>query len=147
MPGISVYIDTSALLKWYIREPNSDEVEAFLIGHPGIYVSRLTRAEFRCALARRRRSGQISAALEVEAFRLFESHLLDGVLTMLPLRDSHVARVPSLIDDLPDVPLRTLDATHLAIAVDSKADLIATADKIMAQAAQQLGLQVEQFFA
>ncbi len=41
--------------------------------------------------------------------------------------------------------LRTLDALHLAIARDLGAPLIATADRIMAKAAADLGLEVERF--
>jgi len=45
------------------------------------------------------------------------------------------------------VALRTLDALHLSIAHDFSAKTLATADKIMAQAAQLIGIKVEWFGA
>jgi hypothetical protein len=142
-----LYVDTSALVKWYVAEAYSDAFEAFVAGHPGALISRLTMLELRCTLARRKRNREIDEAAEREVCRTFESDILLGHLQVEPLRDEHLAMGQHFMEQLGEVPLRTLDAIHLAIAVDSKADLIATADRIMAQAAQQLGLQVEQFFA
>lgn len=48
---------------------------------------------------------------------------------------------------LEPVPLRTLDALHLALAMASGADEIATADEVMARAAEQLQLAVHFFGA
>ncbi|MCW5699229.1 MAG: PIN domain-containing protein [Rhodospirillales bacterium] len=43
--------------------------------------------------------------------------------------------------------MRTLDALHLALAMASGADEIATADEVMARAAEQLQLAVHFFGA
>ncbi|MCF6186038.1 MAG: hypothetical protein L3J49_00965 [Desulfobulbaceae bacterium] len=50
-----------------------------------------------------------------------------------------------MIESLPSVPLRTLDALHLTIAHDIPVHSIATADKIMAQSAQLLDFEVVLF--
>lgn len=50
-----------------------------------------------------------------------------------------------MIESLPSVPLRTLDALHLTIASDIPVEEIATADKVMIQAAQLLNFEVIQF--
>ena len=52
----------------------------------------------------------------------------------------------SLLGDLPSLPLRTLDALHLAIAKGLRADTLATADRLMAEAAEVLGFEVVPFF-
>ncbi|HEX6012428.1 MAG TPA: PIN domain-containing protein, partial [Geminicoccaceae bacterium] len=52
-----------------------------------------------------------------------------------------------LIDTLPDVPLRTLDALHLAAARAAGATMVATADEVMRRAAEILGLDVVFFGA
>jgi len=50
-----------------------------------------------------------------------------------------------MIESLPSVPLRTLDALHLTVARDIPADIIATADKVMTEAAQLLNFKVVLF--
>ncbi len=50
-----------------------------------------------------------------------------------------------MIESLPSVPLRTLDALHLTIANDIPVNIIATADKVMEKAAQLLHLAVVLF--
>jgi predicted nucleic acid-binding protein len=46
---------------------------------------------------------------------------------------------------LADIPLRTLDAMHLVIAKDIQAEHLATADRVVADAAELLGLSVVRF--
>jgi predicted nucleic acid-binding protein len=46
----------------------------------------------------------------------------------------------------PTVPLRTLDALHLALAREIPAGVLATADKTMAVGAKRMGLSVQRFF-
>jgi predicted nucleic acid-binding protein len=46
---------------------------------------------------------------------------------------------------LPEHALRTLDALHLAIAQSYQVQHIATADRLFAKAAQQLGFKVAFF--
>ena len=50
-----------------------------------------------------------------------------------------------MIESLPSVPLRTLDALHLTIARDISVKIFATADKVMEQAAQLLDFEVVLF--
>lgn len=51
----------------------------------------------------------------------------------------------NLISLLADLPLRTLDAMHLAIAKEIGADTLATSDKIMGRAAQAMGFSLVEF--
>ena len=76
------YLDTSALAKWYLREPLSEEVEAFLLTLPCGVISSLTRLEMACLLARRRRSGEISPTTEARVTALFEQEIADEHLRM-----------------------------------------------------------------
>jgi len=59
-----VYIDTSALAKWYLNEDRSADVEAFLTKTGPAAVSTLTLVEMRSLLARRRRVDARSAWCE-----------------------------------------------------------------------------------
>lgn len=139
------YIDTSALAKWYLNEPQSEEFEDFISNQPGAAISRLGVVEFRCLLARRRRAGEINRKTEDSVQRAFDDDIRQGVLEVYPLEDLHAVAAAGLIARLPGQPLRTLDALHLAIAMERSTKVLATADRVMAAAGKSLGLQVVAF--
>ncbi len=68
-----------------------------------------------------------------------------GFLTVHRLEDHHALRADELIEQLKEEPLRTLDALHLAIALDLGCQRIATADRVMAIAATRLGIKTDRF--
>lgn len=142
---MSLYLDTSALVKWYVAETDSDVFNDFIRGRAGAHISRLTVVELRCALSRRRRNREISAAVERAAFKLFESHVRDGLLDVLTIHDAHFVGALQLLEELRQIPLRTLDALHLAVARANKVKAIATADHIMASAAKALKFETHAF--
>jgi uncharacterized protein with PIN domain len=51
-----VYIDTSALAKWYLNEAHAHEFSNWIQKQEDTHISSLTITEFRCLLARRRRN-------------------------------------------------------------------------------------------
>lgn len=144
-PGRS-YIDTSALAKWYLNEEQSDRVEEYLRSLPFAGISSLTLVEMRCLLARRRRYAEITREQELQCYALFRQDIEKGYLQVEPLADGHLAGALLLLDRLSDHSLRTLDALHLAIVEAAGFEVIATADRIMADAAEALGVKVQRFF-
>ena len=138
---MSLYLDTSALVKWYIAEPGSDAFEDFLRPRAGASISRLSMVELRSALSRRRRNNDITRSVERGAFRLFEAHVRDGLLGVIAMEDAHFSAALEIIESLPRIPLRTLDALHLAVVRSQDIKAIATADGIMASAAKALRLE------
>lgn len=139
------YLDTSALAKWYLNEPFSEEVDEYLRTLPHAWISSLTALELRCLLARRRRAGEIGAEREAAILALFEQNVSDGYLVAVAVEDDHLHAAGRLIARLPAHPLRTLDALLLAVAHQAGLGSLATADRIMADAAQALGLAVRRF--
>ncbi len=142
---IIAYIDTSALAKWYINEAHSEDFSAWIQKQDNTHISSLTMTEFRCLLARRQRSGDLTCEQGLQIFAAFERNLSDEQLIVHPLSDHHVLGAIHLINTLSDVALRTLDAIHLSIAKDIGAGIIATADKTMAEAGKLLDFQVVRF--
>lgn len=140
------YLDTSALAKWYLNEPFSEEFEAFIQEQPATAISRLAVVEFRCLLVRRRRAGEITKAVESRVFASFEEDIRAGFLQVHPIADEHLIAALGLITRLGRFPLRTLDAMHLAIAQSIHAQQLATADKTMADAGKAIGLGIMRFF-
>lgn len=142
----AVYVDTSALAKWYLNEPQSERFEAFIGAQPDAAICRLTIVEFRCMLARRRRAGDITPAHEVRIGEAFAADLASGTLTVHPVEDSDFGAAVVLIANLRRQPLRTLDALHLAVARRLDVKLIATADRVMTAACKELDIKVASFF-
>ena len=140
------YLDTSALAKWYLNEPFSEEFEAFIQEQPTAAISRLTVVEFRCLLARRRRAREITKTIESRVYASFEKDVGAGFLQVYPVSDEHLIAALGLITRLRKYPLRTLDALHLAIAQGIHCRQLATADRSMANAGKAAGLGVARFF-
>ncbi|MGH6900725.1 MAG: type II toxin-antitoxin system VapC family toxin [Geminicoccaceae bacterium] len=145
MSADTAYVDTSALAKWYLPEPGSEAFVEFIVRHDGAVISRLTSVELLCLLARRRRAGDITAEHERNAWLTFEDDIRAGHLRVEALADGHALRARALLERVRDLPLRTLDALHLAIAQSIEAGVLATADLGMARAARALGFTVVAF--
>jgi uncharacterized protein len=139
------YIDTSALAKRYLHEAGSDKFDAFLGRMTSVSISRLIVVELHCLLRRRRRNREIDADIERKAAAAFEEDVAHGFLEVHPLEDQHAIRARDLLNRLATLPLRTLDALHLAVATGINAAIIATADDTFAIPAADLQFSVEWF--
>ena len=145
MSGV-IYFDTSALAKWYINESHSEEVESYLQGHGPVAVSDLTVVEMRCLLARRRREKEITVMLESVIFATFQEDIRRRFLICHPFPAELAAGAVNLMAILGNIPVRSLDAMHLVIAKEIGADVLVTADKVMADAAKAFEFEVVRFY-
>ncbi|CAG0933279.1 MAG: tRNA(fMet)-specific endonuclease VapC [Rhodocyclaceae bacterium] len=139
-----IYADTSALVKRYLDEPFSADFEA-LLQQGAMAISRLGIVEMRCALARRRRNREITAVREGRVNSELAADIQGGALWVSDVHDEHFTAAYHLIGRLAEVPLRTLDALHLAVAEQIPATAFATADRTQAEAARALGFTVFDF--
>lgn len=146
MPATEVYLDTSALIKCYVAEPYSDAVETYLTSIDAPAISHLTVLEWHCALRRRERAGAFSSEYRVLAEETFAQQLADGLFHLLPTDRNAFDQARSLLGKVAPLALRSLDALHLATAQSSGAKTIATADRLMAEAATRLGFSTQTFF-
>jgi uncharacterized protein len=140
-----VYVDTSVLAKWYLNEPWSEEVEAWLQDQGVVAISTLSLVEMTSLLARRRRMGQIDEALEARIGATIEADVSAGFLVRHEVNDRTVREAGTLIRRLPGHPLRTLDALHLALAAEIGGGAVATADRVMADVIRALGWELIPF--
>lgn len=140
-----VYLDTSALAKWYLNEPRSEDFTAWIQDQDDTHISTLTLVEMRCLLARRRRAGEVSLSLEQQAVITLQDDVAQGFLTLHSVDDRQVYGAIVLMARLNEHPLRTLDAIHLSIACDLGAKRLASADRVMLEAAEALGIEVVRF--
>ncbi len=140
-----IYFDTSALAKWYLPEEQSNEVEKYIQEHGPVAISELTVLEMRDLLARHRRDGNLDTSAEIKVFATFEEDIRQKFLICHPLSDGVTRGAVNLLSVLSDLPLRMIDAMHLALAKEIQTDTFATADPTMASAAEKLGFSVARF--
>ncbi len=140
-----IYFDTSALAKWYLPEEQSNEVEKYIQEHGPVVISELTVLEMRELLARHRREGSLDPHTEIKVFATFEEDIRQKFLICHPLFDGLARGAVNLLSVLSDLPLRMVDAMHLAMAKEIQTDIFATADSLMAAAGEKLGLSVVRF--
>jgi predicted nucleic acid-binding protein len=89
--------------------------------------------------------GEIDVALESVLYAALLDDIAAGSLTLIPVEDARYDEAAQLIARYPEHPLRTLDALHLAVARHAGVDALASADTVMADAAQTMGFPVARF--
>ena len=109
---MSVYLDTSALIKLYVEEEGTEQVvEATQDAADGrVIIVDLTPLEARSAIRRREREGDISAADADRVLRQIENDCSMSFLTQ-PSTSAVMEEAARLIDRH---PLRAYDALQLA---------------------------------
>mgnify|MGYP000336000312 CR=1 FL=1 len=131
---MSLYVDSSALLKRYVDEPDSESADALLRSDDSLLTARHTIVEVRRNLAR------LLAPADATAARAAFAEDLEA-LSIVEL-DHTTCETAATIAETTGV--RTLDALHLAAARRAGGASIAvlTFDARQAQAARVLGLTV-----
>jgi predicted nucleic acid-binding protein len=138
-----MYLDTSVLVKLYCREDGADDCETIASRATGFFSSELLHGELCSALLRKERSRTISAGLREEIWRLFLDHVDAGRIQLLPLNGLVVREAAEVMTQLhPTIPLRALDAIHLATYLCVDAGPLFSCDKRMLEAARKLGLNL-----
>jgi len=126
--GRVLYLDTSALVKLVSYEAESEAFVAFLVGRQTPVSSELSVVELGRAARRRSQETVVRAELVLSQLQLV------SLTRFLLERAAHLA----------PVLLRSLDAIHLAAALELGAELeaLVTYDDRMANAARQHGMAV-----
>ncbi|MCA1681501.1 MAG: type II toxin-antitoxin system VapC family toxin [Actinobacteria bacterium] len=131
---MSLYVDSSALLKRYVEEPDSEAADALLGSDPSLLTARHTVVEVRRNLAR--------VLEERDADEARSAFMADVKALSLIELDAETCEMAAAIAEV--VGVRTLDALHLAAAQRAGGDTIPflTFDVRQAQAARALGFTV-----
>ena len=140
---MSIYLDTSALVKLYNEEVGTDTVSELVEHSNVIYISELARLETVSTLQRLCRDGLIEQSLLGDLVCYFHNDLKK--MDVIPIDKAVVRKAEELILDLGDhIVLRSLDAIHLATyyLVGVKKAIFVTADKRLAAGAEELGAEI-----
>ena len=109
-----MYLDSCILVKLLTVEPDSEFFVRALEGQP-VSTSELAQTEVFSALLARERAGNISGRDRQRAWREFSDRVTSGEIRIEPLNPIVQRKARQLLERChPAVPLRTLDALHLA---------------------------------
>lgn len=137
------YLDTSLLVPLFVHEPKSTDTHLWLagIGNAELVISEWAIVEFSSAVGIKRRTGQIDETARERMYSEFEAfiHLRARVVPVLSADFLCAAE----FCDRWQMGLRAGDALHLAIA-DRHAMTVCTFDRTMIDAANALGLAIEE---
>lgn len=137
-----MYLDSCILVKLLVREADSEFYGRLTDGQP-VASSMLAYTEVWAALVAKERKQHITAELRQQAWRRFEQLYLEDIFDLASISDAIVRRANWIIGRVhPQVPLRSLDAIHLATADQLQDWPLVTSDARMRDAAVRMGYPV-----
>jgi predicted nucleic acid-binding protein len=140
------YWDTSCLVKLYVPEMDSAFFRSHVVGGATIVTSELARLELWTTFRRKEALGDVAHGGGLQALRAYDTDVLGGLVTVVPMtaivRSQFESVIEQCLSRVPPLPLRTLDALHLATAVTSSESQFVATDKRLRGAASMLGLTV-----
>ncbi len=140
------YWDTSAVLKLYCPESDSESYIVHFSNVEGLFLSsQLLEIELFYAIQQKRHGDEISEEEAEDAFKQFLSDKEDGHFELVPLSPPIVEAARGLwavCEEEPQLTLRSLDGIHLATALNARSHHLVSADKRMLKIAERLGIDV-----
>jgi predicted nucleic acid-binding protein len=135
-----MYLDSCVIVKLVSHEPDSAAYHGIVTGH-AVVTSELAVAEVRSALLAKERAGRISRLARLTGWRLFQDKVREQEFVLLPLNRQVIERAGAVIDQChPRVPLRTLDAVHVATAELHGGEQMCSSDQRVCAASDFIGL-------
>jgi uncharacterized protein len=137
-----IYLDSSALVKRYLKETGTDVVNSIILSSKAKATSKLSYPEILSAFARKHRTNEIGHGLFHSAINKFEGDWLQ--LYVIEFSDEILQPIKQVSQKY---PLKAADTVHLASALwlrsSTKADVTFVAsDSRLLEAAQRENLQI-----
>lgn len=136
-----LYLDSSAVVKLYFPETESETLNQVLQSRRDVLISDLAVTEIVSSLSRRRRENDLAPDVVTRLHVALLEHVEQGLyrrIELLPAVHRDAERLLQLLDA---VPLRAADALHLALAMSGGAGALITYDRRLAEAARATGLR------
>jgi len=133
-----VFFDTSSFVKRFVEEVGSDKADAIIHSASEIGLSIICFPEIISALNRKRRTG----VLDQEIYITLKKDILDDIedADIINLTPNVIKKTIELLENN---LLRSLDAIHIACAIEWQADLFVSSDQRQIIAANAAGLKIE----
>jgi predicted nucleic acid-binding protein len=137
-----MYLDSCIIVKLLVVEPDSELFIGSLEGKP-LVTSELAQTEVFSALLARERAGKISPTDRRRAWREFEVRIETKEIRIEKMTSIVLHKATHLLERChPKVPLRTLDAIHLATADLCHDFPLVTTDGRLREGAQLMGFSI-----
>jgi predicted nucleic acid-binding protein len=137
-----MYLDTAVIIKLLVREADSVWFNRTLANQQ-FETSELAIAEVGSALLAKERAGHIAPVERVAAQEIFFDMIEDDLIKLHPLNRSVLERAGAIqLACHPTIPLRTLDALHVATCDLHRSGTLATTDGRMRAACRQFAIAV-----
>jgi predicted nucleic acid-binding protein len=135
-----MYLDSAIIVKLLVREPESEWFGKNLIGHKFV-TSELALAEVRSALLARERGGRITPRERIAAAEKIFLMIESEFIRLLPLDRATLDRASAIQHAChPHIPLKTLDALHVATCDLNHSGTMSATDGRIRAACKQLGI-------
>lgn len=135
-----MYLDSAIIVKLLVREAESEWFEKKL-AHQKLVTSELALAEVRSALLSKERGGYVTLRERVAAAEKFLSMIEAEYIRLLPLDRPVLERAGAIQHAChPHIPLRTLDALHVATCDLYRSSGMCATDGRIRAACRQLGI-------
>jgi len=135
-----MYLDSAIIVKLLVREPESEWFERHLRGHD-FEASELALVEVCAALLLKEREKNIMPQERINATKKFYSMIENELISLLPLNRRVLDRARSVqLACHPKVPLRSVDALHVATCDLHHGGKICATDGRIRAACRQLGI-------
>lgn len=139
-----MYVDTSVLVKLFVRETDSEFYGKLVDGHP-LCSSVLAFTEVWSALLAKERAGGLTKVWRQKSWAAFERNVRNEFIEMAPMGPAIFHRANRILDKChPKIPLRPLDALHLATADQVQDWPLVTHDARMRAAAVKLEFPISE---
>ena len=136
-----VYIDTSALVPIFIREPKTEAVLSWLeAAGERVAISEWSLVEFASAAATKVRTGEITATFSRQVGHRLQEFAQQNCILAMPGRDEF-RRASELVLDS-NLKLRAGDALHVAIAESLGVQAFLSLDEALNASARSVGIPV-----
>ena len=140
----SLFVDTSALVKYYYPEVGSERVETILLKSKKVYLCQIAVTEFASALMKKMRTGTLGKEKQVILWNVFLDDIKAEQMELIHLDDRHYLKAADIIRDYGQKEgIRTLDSLQLVAALDVPDAKFIAADKFLSRLANKMGLNVE----
>jgi predicted nucleic acid-binding protein len=139
---VTMYLDSAIIVKLLVREADSDWFNAALVGRQ-FETSELALAEVRSALLARERAGFVTAPERASAGEKFLAMAEDDLIRLYPLNRLVLERASAILQAChPRIPLRTLDALHVATCDLHQSGTLSTTDARMRAACDHFAISL-----
>ena len=138
----TIFVDTSALVKFYYPEQGSEEVETVLLNARRVYLCQIATVEFASALMKKVRTGTLEMTAHALIWNAFSADLDAGPMEIVSLGWRHYKLATDIIMEYGEKHgIRTLDSLQLAAAFDVQDAVFFSDDNILSAVAAKIGFK------